>query len=213
MNTSHNIIKEIEKYYLDISQKGIMLSSQDYHLITEWIEKGISKEQILKGIRTAFESKDIKKIRNLSDCSQFIELFLIKKEPEINTIKSDNLKTNPDNSSYLLQILNKFNNLMENNSKPELNDYFIKINNKLKYFINSNEDEIFSNINKLEEEFFQKLPEHMNSQDKTIYKTELNNFINSKNDYINEKSKNRALNNYSKNFIITNYLGINPFEL
>ena len=213
MNTSHNIIKEIEKYYLDISQKGIMLSSQDYHLITEWIEKGISKEQILKGIRTAFENKNTKKIRNLSDCSQYVEIFLRNKESDIKTIKSDNLKTNPNNSSYLLQILNKFNNLMENNSKPELNDYFIKINDKLKYFINSKDDEIFSNINKLEEEFFQKLPEHMNSEDKTIFKTELNTFINSKNDYINEKSKNRALNNYSKNFIITNYLGINPFEI
>ena len=213
MNTSHNIIKDIEKYFLDISKKGIMLSSRDYHIITEWVEKGISKEQILKGIRTAFENKDANRIRNLSDCSQYVELYISKKETEIKTINSDNIKTNPDNSSYLLQILSKFNNLIENNSKPELNDYFVKINDKLKFFINSNNDEIFSNINKLEEEFFQKLPEHMNSKDKTIFETEINKFLNSNNDYINEKSKNRALNNYSKNFIITNYLGFNPFEL
>ena len=213
MNTTHTIIKDIEKYFLDLSQKGIMLSSRDYHLITVWIEKGISKEDILKGIRKTFQSKDIKKIRNLSDCSEFVELSKSKKDPKLKTNKTKITEINPDNDNYLLQILSNFNNLIQNNSKPELNDFYKRINDKLKYFINNNNDEIFSNINKLEEEFFLNFPEKLNTKDLKIFKTELNNFINSGNDYINEKSKNRALNKHSKNLIITNYLGINPFEL
>ncbi|MEE9193972.1 MAG: hypothetical protein V3U21_05495 [Thermodesulfobacteriota bacterium] len=209
MKTTSTIIKDIEQYFLNLSQKGIMLSSRDYHLITEWIEKGISKEQILKGIRDTFQSKDIKRIRNLYDCSELVERSSKKKE----TIATKTVQLNPDNNNYLVQILNNFNNLIQNNSKSELNNFYVIINDKLKHFINSNNDEMFSNINKLEEEFFLKFPEHLNAQDMTNFKAEINNFINSGNDYINEKSKNKALNNYSKNFIITNYLGINPFEL
>jgi hypothetical protein len=190
-----------------------MLSSRDYHLITEWIEKGISKEQILKGIRDTFQSKDIKRIRNLFDCSELVELSLTKKEARIKQIVSRITEVNPDNNNYLVQILNNFNNLIQNNSKSEFNNFYVIINDKLKHFINSNNDEMFSNINKLEEEFFLKFPEHLNAQDMANFKAEINNFINSGNDYINEKSKNKALNNYAKNFIITNYLGINPFEL
>ncbi len=213
MKTTSTIIKDIEQYFLNLSQKGIMLSSRDYHLITEWIEKGISKEQILKGIRDTFQSKDIKRIRNLFDCSELVELSLTKKEARIKQIVSRITEVNPDNNNYLVQILNNFNNLIQNNSKSELNNFYVIINDKLKHFINSNNDEMFSNINKLEEEFFLKFPEHLNAQDIANFKAEINNFINSGNDYINEKSKNKALNNYSKNFIITNYLGINPFEL
>ena len=209
MKTTSTIIKDIEQYFLNLSQKGIMLSSRDYHLITEWIEKGISKEQILKGIRDTFQSKDIKRIRNLYDCSEMVERSSEKKE----TVATKTVQLNPDNNNYLVQILNNFNNLIQNNSKSELNNFYVIINDKLKHFINSNNDEMFSNINKLEEEFFLKFPEHVNVQDKANFKAEINNFINSGNDYINEKSKNKALNNYSKNFIITNYLGINPFEL
>jgi len=186
-----------------------MLSSRDYHLITEWIEKGISKEQILKGIRDTFQSKDIKRIRNLFDCSELVERSSEKKE----TVVTKTVQLNPDNNNYLVQILNNFNNLIRNNSKSEFNNFYEIIYDKLKHFVNSNNDEMFSNINKLEEEFFLKFPEHLNAQDMANFKAELNNFINSGNDYINEKTKNKALNNYSKNFIITNYLVINPFEL
>ena len=209
MKTTSTIIKDIEQYFLNLSQKGIMLSSRDYHLITEWIEKGISKEQILTGIRNTFQSKDIKRIRNLYDCSELVERSSEKKE----TVATKTVQLNPDNNNYLVQILNNFNNLIQNNSKSEFNNFYVIINDKLKHFINSNNDEMFSNINKLEEEFFLKFPKHLNAQDKANFKAELNNFINSGNDYINEKTKNKALNNYSKNFIITNYLGINPFEL
>jgi len=209
VKTTSTIIKDIEQYFLNLSQKGIMLSSRDYHLITEWIEKGISKEQILKGIRDTFQSKDIKRIRNLFDCSELVERSSEKKE----TVVTKTVQLNPDNNNYLVQILNNFNNLIRNNSKSEFNNFYEIIYDKLKHFVNSNNDEMFSNINKLEEEFFLKFPEHLNAQDMANFKAELNNFINSGNDYINEKTKNKALNNYSKNFIITNYLGINPFEL
>jgi len=190
-----------------------MLSSRDYHLITEWIDKGITKEQILKGIRNTFESKDNKKIRNLSDCNEFVELSIVENETKIKTNISKNADINPDNNSYLLQLLNNFNKLIQNNTKYELNNFYENINDRLKHFINNNNDEMYSNINKLEEEFFLKFPDHLNSQDMKNYKTELKDFINNGNNYINEKSKNRALKNYTKNFIITNYLGINPFEL
>lgn len=209
MNTTSTNIKEIEQYFLTLSRKGIMLSSKDYNLITDWIEKGISKEQILTGIRNTFNSKDIKRIRSLQDCIEYVESTEIKKE----TTPSKSPKISSDNNNYLVGILNNFNNLIKDSSNPDSITFLQNINEKLKSFINSNNEEMFSNINRLEEEFFQNYPQHINSNDKKYYESEINIFINSGHDYINEKAKNKALNNFTKNFIIDNYLGFNPFEL
>lgn len=186
-----------------------MLSSRDYNLITEWIQSGISKEQILKGIRNTFNNKDIKSIRSLHDCIEFIDLP--KKSIENTEQKPD--KAGSETSSYLVGILHNFNRLITDSPNENIKAYFLNIYDKLKKLINSENEEVFSNINSLEEEFFQNYTEHMDNNDKNIFEKEINIFLNSGNDYINEKSKNKALNNFTKNFIIDNYLGFNPFEL
>jgi len=186
-----------------------MLSSRDYHLITEWIEKGISKEQILNGIRNTFQNKELKRVRSLYDCSEYVEIKENKKVLE--PIKQ--VENSPDNNNYLVQILKNFNNLIKDGTNTEILSFYNIYNDKLKYLINSNKVDMFSKINKLEEEFYLKFPDHLGTKDLDSYKTEINKFINSGNNYINEKAKNKALNNHSKNFIINTYLGFNPFEL
>ncbi len=209
MKSTSIIIKEIEQYFLNLSKKGIMLSSKDYHLITEWIDKGYTREQILMGIRNCFEAKDIKRIRNISDCSEFVETKDLQKPREI----KKTVITKSDNINYIVRILNNFENLLTKDTTLDLNSFINTFNVKLKELINSDKENMFANINRLEENFFKEFPDHLSTGDMKSYKTEINDFVNSGNDYINEKAKNKALNNFTKNFIIDNYLGFNPFEI
>ena len=209
MNNTSTILKDVERFYLSLSKKGIMLSSKDYHLISEWIESGISKEQILKGIRKTFESKDNNRIRGLSDCTEFVEIGTKKEESKTNkpdtTVSSEN--------DYLVGILSNFSKIIENSHNDITTEFIKTINDELRKLINGKSEDMFSGINQLEEQFFKQLPDYLSSDQLENYKKELNQFLSSGEEYINEKSKNKALNNFSKNFIIDKYLGCNPFEI
>jgi len=209
VNNSSTFIKDIEQFFLNLSQKGIMVSSRDYHLITEWMEKGITKEQILSGIRNAFQNKDIKRIRSLADCSEFVEL----EDGTHDSTNDERIKTSPENNNYFVQVIANFKKLTNRENNQELSNFFNVFSDKVKYLINSSDNEIFQQINNLEDKFFEEFPKHLNNNESQNYQSKLINFISSGNDYINEKAKKKALNNFSKNFIIDNYLGFNPFEL
>jgi len=209
VNNSSTFIKDIEQFFLNLSQKGIMLSSRDYHLVMKWMEKGITKEQILSGIRNAFQIKDIKRIRSLDDCREFVEL----EDGTHETTNDKKIKTSPEYNNYFVQVIANFKKLTDRENNQKLLNFFNVFNDKVKYLINSNDNEIFQQINSLEDKFFDKFPKYLNKNESQNYQSELKNFISSGNDYINEKAKNKALNNFSKNFIIDNYIGFNPFEL
>ncbi len=204
-----SIIKEIEQYFLNLSQKGIMLSSRDYHIITDWIEKGITKEHILLGIRNTFRSKDRARIRNLSDCSEFVEFYGSKNKKQ----SEGTYVSNSENADYIVHILNNFKTLTGKQDKTAVSDYINEYSKKLKYFINNSKEDLFSDINDLEEQFFKNFPTALDQNELNVFESKKNEFITSGKDYINEKAKNKALNNFTKNLIIDNYLGINPFEL
>ena len=206
MNTSDNTIKEIEQYFLGLSGKGIMLSSMDYHIISGWIEKGLSRDQILTGIRNAFQSQDIRKI---ADCVIYVES---EKEDRSEKLPENKVKSS-DNSDYLTSIINNFNDLVSSNVGSSISDFYSNYGDEIKKLINTGGDQLFTLINKLEDRFFEEFPCHLSSDDFKNYQTQINNFLSSRNDYINEKSKNKALNNFSKNLIINNYLHKNPFEI
>ena len=206
MKSSDNTIKEVEQYFLGLSGRGIMLSSMDYHIISGWIEKGLSKQQILTGIRNAFQSQNI---RNIADCVKYVES---EKEDRSEMFTKKNEESS-DSSDYLTSIINNFNDLVSSTPGISISDFYSKYSDELKKLINTGGDQIFTLINKLEDRFFKELPGHLSQEDFKNYQTQINNFLSSRNDYINEKSKNKALNNFSKNFIIDNYLDKNPFEI
>ena len=178
----------------------------DYHIISGWIEKGLSREQILTGIRNAFQSQNIRKI---TDCVKYVES---EKEDRSEEFPKNNEKSS-GNSDYLTTIINNFNDLVSSNTGSGISDFYSNYSDEIKKLINTGGNQLFSMINKLEDRFFEEFPGQLSPHDLRNYKTQINNFLNSRNDYINEKSKNKALNNYSKNFIIDNYLDKNPFEI
>ncbi len=46
-------LREIEQYFLELTGRGVMLSSADYELIDSWRRAGVPKEIVLRSIRDA----------------------------------------------------------------------------------------------------------------------------------------------------------------
>ena len=52
-----NYIADIERYFLGLAGKGLMLSARDYGFIRELGERSVSKEMVIKAIAYGFEQK------------------------------------------------------------------------------------------------------------------------------------------------------------
>lgn len=66
-------IREVTDYFCALAGTVSMISSQDEHLLMRWRRDGISKQDVLMGIKKAFETgAGMKKIK-ISSCSKFVE--------------------------------------------------------------------------------------------------------------------------------------------
>lgn len=84
-----NYIADIERYFLGLAGKGLMLSARDYGFIRELGERSVSKEMVIKAIAYGFEQKrqrGSQEPRGLFNIRHEIEDYLrtqsVEREPE-----------------------------------------------------------------------------------------------------------------------------------
>lgn len=74
-----NYIADIERYFLGLAGKGLMLSARDYGFIRELGERSVSKEMVIKAIAYGFEKRrqtGARDPRGLFNIRQEIEEYL-----------------------------------------------------------------------------------------------------------------------------------------
>ena len=74
-----NYIADIERYFLGLAGKGLMLSARDYGFIRELGERSVSKEMVIKAIAYGFEQKrqrGAQDPRGLFNIKQEVEEYL-----------------------------------------------------------------------------------------------------------------------------------------
>ena len=207
MSKTSTFIKDIENYFLNLSEKGVMLSSRDYMLIGEWLERGFTKEQVCSGIRDAFEQKGKQGIRNIYDCIDFVTQSTGSAPGEEHSVSKSVL----NNEQYLFRIIHNFNKLIDKEKHPNL----LKLHNIYKeklLIIDSSESNIFGEINKIEEQYFDQFLNCLEEKENSDLKNKIESIVNATNDYINERTRKKALNIEIKNHIIKEYILSNPFK-
>ncbi len=169
MGNNSDYIKEIEKYFLSLAGKGIMLSSMDYSLITEWKNKQIPKEVVFKGINRAFqerkptEGRDESSIRNIKQCAVYVEQSVIEYSPVMGKPLDRTQSTDSDNT--LSSIVESLNHYINNESSQRNKNYYIDLKQNL---LSVNKDNPLSHISNIEEgsldKFFMRLDEHVKDE-------------------------------------------------
>ena len=80
-----NYIADIERYFLGLAGKGLMLSARDYGFIRKLGERSVSKEMVIKAIAYGFEKRrqvGAREPRGLFDIGREIEEYLKTQLPE-----------------------------------------------------------------------------------------------------------------------------------
>jgi len=152
MGNNSDYIKEVEKYFLSLAGKGIMLSSMDYSLITEWKNKEIPKEVVFKGINRAFqqyksaEGQNESSLRNIKQCAKYVEQSIIEYSPVIGK-KVDKTQTT-DSGNTVSSIVESLNQYINNEKSQRNKKYYLDLKQNL---LSVSNDNPLSRISKIEE--------------------------------------------------------------
>ena len=50
-----NYLTTVEQFFLSLKDSGLHLSANDYHLISQWEERGVDVQALCRAIETGFE--------------------------------------------------------------------------------------------------------------------------------------------------------------
>ena len=50
-----NYLTTVEQFFLSLKDSGLSLSASDYHLISQWQERGVPVERLCRAVETSYE--------------------------------------------------------------------------------------------------------------------------------------------------------------
>ncbi len=66
-------IREITDYFCNLAGKVAIISSEETQLLMKWKREGVPKQDVLLGIKRAFETGSRPAMMRISGCSRFVE--------------------------------------------------------------------------------------------------------------------------------------------
>jgi len=150
MNQSDTFVKDIENYLLTLCGKGLMVSSNDYYLISKWQDMGLSKERVIKGITDAFEQKTGNNIRSIYDCKEQVE----SSGSELNerSVAAGSLEVR----LYIKNLSDNFSRLIKRERSSDLHKLHSEFQARLSG-LDVSEKNIFEKVNEMEAEYFDRI--------------------------------------------------------
>ncbi len=154
MTQDSRYIKDVESYFISLAGEGIMLSSNDYALISKLRDRQIPKEVVLRGINHAFkklnaeDDKGENRIRSLRQCYSFIEESI----DEYSPLKERKIsqQTGMEQSGIIGEVTEKLGNFINEEKRANIRNYYIKLRNSVLELEDVEEENALGRIIKLE---------------------------------------------------------------
>jgi len=208
MSFNSNYIKDIETFFLRHRGNGVMLSSRDYNLIKEWQNKGIPKEIVFKGISNAIED-DAENIKNLYKCGPFVySLYRAIRHSS----RSENEITVTGKNGQLERIFNKIDVLLLKEKRENVKQIYLDFRYRILQLSNRNADVIFSELNQMEYEFFDKCFHQLSYNERSILINEAESMIPKNARFISKNDRNDSITAFRNELIVKKYSIVNIFE-
>ncbi len=211
MTEGGRYIKDVESYFLSLAGEGIMLSSQDYALISKLRDRQIPKEVVLRGINRAFEklnAKDDKgrnRIRSMKQCSSFIEESIEEYSPLKERKTSE--EASSEHTGVIGEAAQKLSDFIKEEKDVSLRDYYTMLRNRVLELEGAPEDNALASIISLEadclERFFSELPEG----ERESVRREAEERVKGRGRYMTEKAFSESVISF-RNEIIHNKYGV-----
>lgn len=162
----HSYIREVERYFLEITGQGVMLSSRDYDLIQSWKKRGVPRDVVLRGIQRALEDcrrrGEHRAPKSIYYCSDVIE-----QEIKSYFRNSPRAPSEPGERSEQLvdELAGRLARIISTEKSDRLRGHYAEIRRKVLGLKGLDEEEIFRRIEAMQhslyESFFESMDEHL----------------------------------------------------
>ncbi len=130
-----NYIADIERYFLGLAGKGLMLSARDYGFIRELGERSVSKEMVIKAIAYGFEKKrqrGAQDPRGLFNIKQEIEEYLKIQSAEPESRREEPRSAAFARSSIIENVLRKLDKIIIEEKREDIRGRYEELRGKVR---------------------------------------------------------------------------------
>ena len=202
-----NYIADIERYFLGLAGKGLMLSARDYGFIRELGERSVSKEMVIKAIAYGFEEKRQRGAQKPRG------LFNIKREVE-EYLKAHSAQPEPQNdaafarSSIIEQALKRLDRIIIEEKREDIREKYEKLRQRVRETDDAGSANVYKQFNSLWRGFVEDVFSGLSAErQKQITDSALSRLPEEAKLY-DEDAKKRTLNAF-RDEIVCETLGIN----
>ena len=130
-----NYIADIERYFLGLAGRGLMLSARDYGFIRELGERSVSREMVIKAIAYGFEQKRRRgdgEPRGLFNIRHEIEDYL-----KTQSAEGEPERTGPRNaafakSSIIEQVLKRLDGIVTGEKREDMRERYEELRRRVR---------------------------------------------------------------------------------
>ena len=202
-----NYIADIERYFLGLAGKGLMLSARDYGFIRELGERSVSKEMVIKAIAYGFEEKrqrGAQKPRGLFNIKREVEEYLkdhlTEPEPQTDAAFA--------RSSIIEQALKRLDRIIIEEKREDIREKYEKLRQRVRETDEMGSANIYKQFNSLWRGFVEDVFSGLSAErQKQITDSALSRLPEEARLY-DEDAKKRTLNAF-RDEIVCETLGIN----
>lgn len=147
-----NYIADIERYFLGLAGKGLMLSARDYGFIRELGERSVSKEMVIKAIAYGFEQKrqrGAEKPRGLFNIRYEIEDYLKTQSAEPERKQETPRSAAFTRSSIIEQVLKRLDRIIIEEKREDIREKYEELRRRVRETDDAGSANIYQQFNSL----------------------------------------------------------------
>ena len=129
-----NYIADIERYFIGLAGKGLMLSARDYGFIRELGERSVSREMVIKAIAYGFEKKrrsGAREPRDLFSMRQEIEEYLKTQSAEPEPERTERNSAAFARSSIIDNVLKRLDKIIAEEKEEHIREKYETLREKV----------------------------------------------------------------------------------
>ena len=147
-----NYIADIERYFLRLAGKGLMLSARDYGFIRELGERSVSKEMVIKAIAYGFEQKrqrGAEKPRGLFNIRHEIEDYLREQSAEPEREQAAPRSADFRRSSIIEQAVKRLDRIIIEEKREDIREKYEELRRRVRETDDAGSANVYKQFNSL----------------------------------------------------------------
>lgn len=147
-----NYIADIERYFLRLAGKGLMLSARDYGFIRELGERSVSKEMVIKAIAYGFEQKrqrGAREPRGLFNIRHEIEDYLRAQSAEPEREQAAPRSADFRRSSIIEQAVKRLDRIIIEEKREDIREKYEELRRRVRETDDAGSANVYKRFNSL----------------------------------------------------------------